>query len=128
MPSRTWRFPSDVHHLYVGAHLQQCFQELVSFAVEGAREHFRLSISVGKFGHTKRRQRGELSVQFLRLRQKHVSVKFSVLSVAMAMRTQVKGDSCLQSVVFILQVFDAESLGLNLLSQQRRVDHLDART
>lgn len=44
----------------------------------------------------------------------------------MAMRSQVKGDSCLQSVVFILQAFDAQSLGLNLLSQQRRVHHLDA--
>ena len=32
----------------------------------------------------------------------------------------------LQSVVLVLQVFDAESLSFNLLSQQRRVDHLDA--
>lgn len=34
----------------------------------------------------------------------------------------------LQSVVLVLQVFDAESLSFNLLRQQRRVDHLDART
>lgn len=37
-------------------------------------------------------------------------------------------DPYLQSVVLVLQVFDAESLSFNLLSQQRRVDHLDART
>lgn len=37
-------------------------------------------------------------------------------------------DSYLQPVVVVLQVFDAESLSFNLLSQQRRVDHLDAGT
>lgn len=68
--SHTWRFPSNVHHLDVGAHLQQRLQELVGLAVEGAREHLgTASISGGrKFGHMKRRQRGELSAHLLSLR------------------------------------------------------------
>lgn len=34
-------------------------------------------------------------------------------------------DWYLQPVVLVLQVFDAQSLSFDLLSQQRRVDHLD---
>lgn len=65
---RTWAFPSDVHHLDVGAHLQQRFQELVGLAVEGAGEHLgTASVSGGKFGHMQRRQSGELSAHLLRL-------------------------------------------------------------
>lgn len=67
-PVLTWRLPSDVHHLDIGAHLQKCFQELVRLAIEGAGEHFRMpAIPGGKLGHMKRRQRGELSAHFLSL-------------------------------------------------------------
>lgn len=44
------------------------------------------------------------------------------------LRFRLGGDSNLQSVVFVLQLFDAEPLSLDLLSQQRRVDHLEAGT
>lgn len=73
---RTWRFPSDVHHLHVGTHLQQCPQQLVCLTVEGAGEHFGTSpVSGGKFGNVERRQSGELSVHLLRLLQVDRSVR-----------------------------------------------------
>lgn len=65
--SHTRRSSSDVHHLDVGTHLQQCLQELIGFTVEGAGEHFRTSVFGGKLGHIERRQRGELSTHLLRL-------------------------------------------------------------
>ena len=53
-------------------------------------------------------------------------VVFSSLFFIFHLELRVCSGTNLQPVVFVLQVFDAESLGFDLLSQQRRVDHLDA--
>lgn len=123
----TWRFPCDVHHLDVGTHLQQRLQELVGLAVEGAREHFRAASIPGRqFGHMKRRQRGELSAHLLSLGEKPCHRQNLQLDATWCRFKPIRiRHVYLQSVVFVLQVFDAESLSFNLLSQQRGVDHLD---
>lgn len=63
----TWRFPSDIHHLHIGAHLQQSLKQLVGFAIEGAGEHFRTAVFGGQFGDVKGRQSSQLSAHLLSL-------------------------------------------------------------
>lgn len=65
----TWALSRHVHHLHVGAHLQQSLQQLLGLAVEGAGEHTGRAVCGGQFGDMEGGQGGELSANLFRLQR-----------------------------------------------------------